>query len=184
MEFASQVISGLYGATRFPGFGFVHTSCTFRLMIKKLVEKVSKAFATTNAAETTHEAREEAIRMATAVLMTEIARADHDYDGSEFDLLLELITNHFHMSPEEAGELANEANETAEDYVSLHSFTQLLNKNLNQNEKERIVFLLWQIAYADGRLDKYEDALVSKISDLLYVRRVRMMRLKHDAGGE
>jgi uncharacterized tellurite resistance protein B-like protein len=42
--------------------------------------------------------------------------------------------------------------------------------------------MLWQIAYADSKLDKYENALVLKISDLLYVSRPRVMRLKHDAG--
>ena len=119
--------------------------------------------------------------MATAVLMTEVARADHEYDESEFDLLLNLITTHFQMLPEEAIELANEADNTAEDNVSLHNFTQLLNKNLSEREKERIVSLLWHVAYADGRLDKYEDSLVLKISDLLYVSRIRVMRLKHDA---
>jgi len=163
--------------------GIESRSCTFHIMIRKLAEKVSKAFAL-DTPGTIAEAREEAIRMATAVLMTEIARADHEYDESEFDLLLGLITKHFHISPEEAAELANDANEAAEDYVALHSFTQLLNKNLTDKEKEHIVLLLWQIAYADGRLDKYEDSLVLKISELLYVRRVRVMRLKHDASGE
>ena len=153
-------------------------------MIKKLVDKLSKAFEATDATEVSEEAREIAIRMATAVLMTEIARADHDYDGSEFDLLLDLITRHFHISPNDAVELANEANVRAEDHVSLHTFTQLLNKNLTEKEKERVVLLLWQIAYADGRLDKYEDSLVSKIAELLYVRRVRVMRLKHDVSAE
>ena len=42
--------------------------------------------------------------------------------------------------------------------------------------------LLAKIAYADGRLDKYEDALVLKISDLLHVSRGKVMQLKHDAG--
>ena len=151
-------------------------------MIRKLVEKVSRAFESSDSSEVTEETREAAIRTATAVLMTEVARADYDYDGAEFDLLLELITRHFQMSPEDAAQLANDANETAEDYVSLHSFTQLLNKNLTHKEKENIVSLLWQIAYADGRLDKHEDALVLQICDLLYVPRVRVMRLKHDAG--
>ena len=41
--------------------------------------------------------------------------------------------------------------------------------------------MLWKIAYADGRLDKYEDSLVLKISDLLHVSRGRVMKLKHDA---
>ncbi len=150
-------------------------------MIKRLAEKVSRAFATTGTAEADEDARERAIRLATAVLMTEVARADYEYDESEFDLLLDLITNRFQISPEEALELANEAGETAEDYVSLHSFTQLLNKNLSEREKAHIVSLLWQVAYADGRLDKYQDSLVLKISDLLYVSRGRVMRLKHDA---
>lgn len=150
-------------------------------MIKILVEKVSRVFAATDSAEPDEQARETAIRMATAVLMTEVARADHEYDESEFDLLLNLIKKHFQMSPEEAIELANEADNTAEDNVSLHNFTRLLNKNLSEREKEHIVSLLWHIAYADGRLDKYEDSLVLKISDLLYVSRIRVMRLKHDA---
>jgi len=119
--------------------------------------------------------------MATAVLMTEVARADHEYDRAEFNTLLDLIINRFHISPEEAVELADEAAETAEDYVSLHSFTQLLNKNLSERERAHIISLLWQVAYADGRLDKYEDSLVLKISDLLYVSRGRVMQLKHDA---
>ena len=41
--------------------------------------------------------------------------------------------------------------------------------------------MLWKIAYIDGELDKYEDALVLKISDLLYVSRGLVMRLKHEA---
>lgn len=150
-------------------------------MIKKLSERFSKAFATTGAAEPDEDAREKALQMATAVLMIEIARADHDYDESEFDLLLNLITNRFQISPQEAIELANEADEAAEDSVSLHSFTDLLHNSLSHSEKEHIVSLLWQVAYADGRLDKYEDSMVMKISGLLHVSRMRVMRLKHDA---
>ena len=119
--------------------------------------------------------------MATATLMTEVARADFEYDDSEFDVLLELITNCFQISVEDAVELANEAAGTAEDYVSLHSFTQLLNESLSEPEKEHIVSLLWRVAYADGRLDRYEDSLIRKISALLYVNRGRVMRLKHEA---
>ena len=150
-------------------------------MIKKLADKISRAFAATDTAEPDEDARARTIHTAAAVLMTEVARADFDYDESEFSLLLELITNHFQISPDEAVELANAAVEAAEDHVSLHKFTQLLNKNLSEREKEHIVSLLWQVAYADTRLDKHEDALVLKISDLLYVSRGRVMRLKHDA---
>ncbi len=150
-------------------------------MIKKITEKLSRAFVATDTPQSDEDEREQAIRMATAVLMTEVARADFEYDESELDVLLKLVTSTFQISVEDAVELANEAAGTAEDYVALHSFTQLLNESLNEPEKEHIVSLLWRVAYADGRLDRYEDSLIQKISALLYVSRGRVMRLKHDA---
>ena len=150
-------------------------------MIKRLFIQVVETITTTDSAASGVEDREAALRMATAVLMLDVARADHVFEESEFDRVLRLIETHFGLSPEEAAELVNEAGDKAEELVSVHDFTQLLHEHLNENEKARIIALLWQIAYADGQLDKYEDSLVLKISDLLYVSRGRVMRLKHDA---
>ena len=125
--------------------------------------------------------RDEAIRLATAVLMIDVARADHVFDESEFDSILELVRSHFSLPAEQAAELVIAANEKAEDLVSAYEFTKVLHDHLDHGEKARIVALLWKIAYADGRLDKYEDSLVLKISDLLHVSRGLVMRLKHDA---
>jgi len=150
-------------------------------MIKRLFIQVVETITTTDSEGTGGENRESALRMATAVLMLDVARADHVFEEREFDRVLNLIEVHFGLSPEEAAELVNEASEKAEDLVSVHDFTQLLHEHLSEDEKARIVALLWQIAYADGRLDKYEDSLVLKISDLLHVSRGRVMRLKHDA---
>lgn len=150
-------------------------------MIKRLFIQVVETITTTNSAAPGAEDRESALRMATAVLMLDVARADHVFEESEFNRALSLIEAHFDLSPEEAAELVNLATEKAEDLVSVHEFTQLLHEHLSEDEKARIIALLWQIAYADGQLDKYEDSLILKISDLLYVSRGRVMRLKHDA---
>lgn len=147
-------------------------------MIRHLVDRISSAI---QGDDTTEIDRNEAIRLATAVLMVDVARADYDFDEDEFTTLLDLIQIHFGLSAEDATQLANEASEVAEDLVSVHEFTSLLHKNLSEEEKTEVVALLWRIAYADGRLDKYEDSLVLKISDLLYVSRGRVMQLKHDA---
>ncbi|MEM8814870.1 MAG: TerB family tellurite resistance protein [Pseudomonadota bacterium] len=148
-------------------------------MIRALVDKISQAVQATDGQE--NETREDVLRLCTAVLMVEVARADYDFDESEFDLLLELIKVHFGLSAEDATQLANEAAEVAEDSVSLHEFTQRLHKHLSEREKAEVVSLLWQVAYADGSLDKFEDSIVLKISDLLYVSRGKVMQLKHDA---
>ena len=150
-------------------------------MIKRLFDQVVESISAADAPNTGTADREVALRLATAVLMIDVARADHVFDESEFDRLLQLIEAHFELTPEHAAELVNKAGDKADDLISVYDFTQILHKHLDEDEKARIVSLLWQIAYADGRLDKYEDALVCKISDLLHVSRGRVMRLKHDA---
>ena len=148
-------------------------------MIKRLLIQVVETISTTGTV--TPEDREAALRLATAVLMVDVARADYVFDEAEFDQVLRLVESHFGLSAEQAAELVNEAGDKAENLVDVHEFTRLLHEHLTEDEKARIVSLLWQIAYADGQLDKYEDSLVLKISDLLYVSRGKVMQLKHDA---
>lgn len=150
-------------------------------MIRRFIEELTESLsapASTNAAVAD---RESSLRMATAVLMVEVARADQTFDESEFDLILTLARDHFELPAGDIAELVTAASDKAEDSVSAYEFTKTLHQHLDEDEKARIVSLLWQIAYADGRLDKYENSYVLKISDLLHVNRGRVMRLKHDA---
>lgn len=153
-------------------------------MLKQLIDQISDAISAPAESVDATAQREAAIRSATAILMVDVARADYVFDDAEFDSLLRLVQSHFHLSGEDAAALVNMADEKADDLTSLHEFTQLLHNNLDDQEKARVVGLLWQIAYADGRLDKYEDALVLKISDLLHVSRGKVMQLKHVAGAD
>ena len=146
----------------------------FKSLYDKIVSQIS-------AADIEADTRDAAVRLATAVLMVDVALVDSRFDETEFDRMLQLVKEHFGLGTQQAAELINAANAKADELVSVHEFTQLLHKHLSDDEKARIVSLLWQIAYADGQLDKYEDSLVLKISDLLYVSRGRVMRLKHDA---
>ena len=150
-------------------------------MIKRLFVQITESFSTSTETTDGIADRDATLRLATAVLMVDIARADHIFEESEFDRLLQLVESHFGLTPEQSAELVNAASEKAEDSVSVYEFTKVLHEHLDHDEKARIVSLLWQVAYADGFLDKYEDSLILKISDLLYVSRGRSMRLKHDA---
>ena len=152
------------------------------IMIRKLVDKVASAIAASEEDEPGSDTRKQAIQLATAVLMIDVARADHSFDESEFERILELVRSHFDLTTEDTAELVVAAREKSDDSVSAYEFTRLLHENLDEREKAHVVSLLWQIAYADGELDKYENSFVLKISDLLHVSRGRVMRLKHDAG--
>ena len=98
-------------------------------------EQVVVAISTKPAPSEQDSAREDAIRLATAVLMLDVARADHVFDETEFDEVLKLVETHFGLSPEDSAELVNEADYKAENLTSLHEFTQLLHDNLDNDEK-------------------------------------------------
>lgn len=152
----------------------------------KIFERVAASLGTAGDAAASEESREQAIRRATAVLMIDVALADSAFDDAELSRIIGYARSRFGLDEAEAAELVDSARADAEHVVSLHEFTQLLHNNLDDAEKEGVIATLWDIAYADGNLDKYENSLVLKISDGLHVARGRCMRLKHDAapGGQ
>ncbi len=126
--------------------------------------------------------RERGIRLATATLMAEVARADRVLDTREPAALSDSLQQHFSLSDDETRMIVDEGLAEAEHAVSLQGFTRPLHEALSDEEKSRIVDMLWRVAAADGELDKHEDALITKIGALLYVPRSEVLRLKHDNG--
>lgn len=124
-------------------------------------------------------AHEHALRLATGVLLVEVARADTEYSDEEQDEVVELLAAHLELERDEAEDLARLAHEEAEAAVSLQGFTRKLHERLDEADKRRIVELLWRVAYADGVLDRHEDHLVRRIADLLYVRHPEMIGIRN-----
>jgi uncharacterized tellurite resistance protein B-like protein len=121
---------------------------------------------------------EEDLPLATAALLVEMSRADHDAAEEERALILQSVQGHFGLPVEEAEQLLQDAEREADAAVSLHDYTRLLNEALEPAQKSRLLTLLWQVAQADGRVDKYEEYLVRKVADLLYVPHGEFIRTK------
>jgi uncharacterized tellurite resistance protein B-like protein len=62
--------------------------------------------------------------------------------------------------------------------VSLYEFTDIINKNFSRNEKLSIIKNLWRLAYADGRLDKYEEYFLRIINQNLHLEHADMIAAK------
>lgn len=127
----------------------------------------------------THADPEQLLRQATTALLIEISRADAEVTPDEESRIVALIQDRFELPPGDTQALIAQADGRADEAVSLHDFTSVLNDHLSRDERARVVELLWEIAYADGQIDKYEDYYVRKISDLLYVSHRDFIRLKH-----
>lgn len=121
------------------------------------------------------------LRVAAAALLVEMSRSDFDEGEVELDLARKLLTERYGLEPQDAAELVKAAQQEADHSVSLFRFTHLVNQHLDPVTKLELMAMLWDVAYADGRLDKHEDALMHKLADLLYVPLADLMREKEAA---
>lgn len=120
-----------------------------------------------------------ALDLAVAVLLVEMARADNDVDDLEEREIRYQLESTFGLAAEAAATLLERAHRVVEDSVSLHEFTRVVHESMDYREKQRVIEMLWQVALTDHNLDKYEDYLVGKLGELLYVSRGDVIRLKN-----
>ena len=128
--------------------------------------------------------QERGYQLATAALLIEMTRADHDVKSVERDAVTLAVQRAFGLDAEQTEELVALGEQEADAAISLYEFTRLINRHFDPKQKEHIVELLWQVALADGEIDKYEDHLVRKVADLIYVPHLSFIRAKHKAMGE
>jgi uncharacterized tellurite resistance protein B-like protein len=122
--------------------------------------------------------------VATALLLIEVARADYVDNLAEDAVMLGSLERFFSLEPSAAKLLLEEARREADHAVELQQFTRRLHEQLSVAEKHRVVEMLWQVAFADHRLDKHEDHLVGRIAELLYVTRSDLIRIRNRVRGD
>ena len=109
------------------------------------------------------------VNLTCASLIIEVALADKDFDITEINLLKIILKDSYDISPEKIDSLIESAESTVENNTSLYSYTREINDSLNYEQKIDLLDGLWKISYADGTLDKFEEHLVRKISDLIHI---------------
>lgn len=119
--------------------------------------------------------------LAAAVLMVEVMAADHQWDDVERETIDRLLREELGLSASETTELLEEASDTQQATHDLFAFTKEINDHYEESDKYRLLVNLWQVAYADGNVDRYEDYMIRKIADLLYLPHGRFMQAKHEA---
>jgi len=122
---------------------------------------------------------ERSYRLATAALLVEMSRADDQVKKEELLTVTGAIRRAFALSAAETDELVRLAEVEADAATSLHEFVSLINGHLSPDQKQHVVELLWQVAFADGELDKYEEHLVRRVAGLIHVPHREFLRAKH-----
>lgn len=108
-------------------------------------------------------------RLSIACLLIEMARADFEIAEVERARVGALLERHYGLDATAVDQLMREAEDAVNEAVSLHDYLQTLNAELDAGSKRALMQMLWEVAYADQRLDPYEEQLLRKLADLLYV---------------
>lgn len=125
-----------------------------------------------------------ALHLAAAVLLIEVAKADHALEKLELDRMKAVLRDTWGLSEHDLADLVDVARDTADADVSLHRQIDLINRNFGPQQKLNLVRGLWEVACADGEVHPHEELLVRRLADLLYVSHSDFIRCKHLALGE
>ncbi|MFT6092354.1 MAG: putative tellurite resistance protein B-like protein [Pseudohongiellaceae bacterium] len=109
------------------------------------------------------------LNLASAALMIEVMNSDHQLDDREAAEFTKVLKEELSISTDEIEELASLAKEQANNSTSLYEFTRLINDHYDYKQKTDLIENMWRIAFSDETLDKYEDSLIRRVSELIYV---------------
>ena len=112
---------------------------------------------------------EDKLSYACSALLIETAFADKKLSSSELETIRNTLQKVYSLKKETIQEIIDQAEESVKDSTSLYNYTKIINESLEYADKLRLINSLWQVAYADGELDKYEEHLIRKIADLIHI---------------
>ena len=124
--------------------------------------------------------RERGIQYATAALLLEVAKADFAEDDEERTMAMNLLRETFDLDEDRLQSVIELAESGTEAATDVYQFTTLVNEHYHHEDKVRLIENLWRVAYADGRLDRYEEQFIRKVAGLIYVAHADFIKAKLD----
>lgn len=132
-----------------------------------LLTKLTALFSGTKA--TGDETPLRALELSCAALMFEVARSDFTIDETERESIRLLLTENFALSVEDVATVTEEAADNVDAATCLFEFTRTINDIATVNQKRQLLTMMWRVALADDALSHYEEHVIRKVADLLYL---------------
>jgi uncharacterized tellurite resistance protein B-like protein len=126
---------------------------------------------------------EEDYRLAAVALLVHVANVDGYADLAERRRLKTIIGERFGLNPKETNELIAQAEQSDRKAVDFYHFTSILKRALDDGGRQKIVEMLWEIAYADGAAGEFEENTIWRIAELLGVPTRDRVRLRQHVTG-
>ena len=144
-------------------------------MIKKIKDLISNYSSEDKVEESSALVK---LNEACAALLVEIAFADKEFDLNEKESLKKSLIETYNLEADAIEEIIKDAESTVAESTSLYEYTRTVNDEFEYSDKFSLLENLWKVAYADSVLDKYEEHLIRKISDLIHISHSDYINIK------
>ncbi|MBE7216236.1 TerB family tellurite resistance protein [Shewanella benthica] len=138
-----------------------------------------KQFLTSHSQAVTPEEKARQLNLAAVSLLLEVIFADETLSEEEAKLLPQLMTKALSLTLAETEELIDEAKKIQGDSISLYEFTKEINEQCDIEQKQKLILAMWKLAYADGQLCQYEDQIIRRTADLLYLKHSELIQMRN-----
>ena len=123
-------------------------------------------------------------RLAATALLIHVISLDGEPSTVEKNKLHSLIETRFSLDPGTADKLIAAATREEGEAVDLYHFTSVIMRTVNEEGRLRIIEMMWELVYADGRVSEFEENVVWRAADLLAVSSRDRINLKRRVAGE
>jgi uncharacterized tellurite resistance protein B-like protein len=108
-------------------------------------------------------------RLAAAALLVHLASIDGEFDDGERAYLQRTVESRFGLDPAAARDLIDQAWESEREAVDLYRFTNVLKRTMDEEGRRQVIGMLWEMAYADGKIHEFEENIIWRVAELLGV---------------
>jgi len=105
--------------------------------------------------------------LAVASLLIHSAKIDQNFTNEEKKIIQKTLIK-LGADNEKVNKIMEEAENIEKNSNQILDFTKKI-KNIEEDEKKKIIEALWSIIYSDGNADMYESSLMRRLSGLLYL---------------
>ena len=102
-------------------------------------------------------------------LLIECAKGDYDFSDQEISKIKDLIKKKLNIDQPKVNLIFDKALEMVEENVELYSLTKDIRDNFKKEEILEIFEYMWTVVLADGKIDDFEAALMSKLVGLFHL---------------
>ncbi len=118
------------------------------------------------------------IQLYTTSLMLMVASADNNISNNEIEIIKKIITDFFKINEEISKEIISKSYNIIDEATDIYQIASFINKSFDKEEKIRLIYSTFKIAYSDKKFHYMERHLINQIANILNLHKKEIIEIK------